>query len=42
VPSPCKGHLLCRISVASTNDIAIEAGPLQGGLPFNVSYNGKA
>ena len=42
VPSPCGGHLLCLISEASTNDTALEAGPLQGGLPFGVTYRGKA
>jgi len=42
VPAPCGGHLLCLISEASTNDTALEAGPLQGGLPFSVTYGGKA
>jgi len=28
--APCGGHLLCRISVLSTNNTAEEAGPLQG------------
>jgi hypothetical protein len=30
MPSPCGGHLLCRISVASTNNNAQKVGPLQG------------
>ena len=42
VPSPCGGHLLCRISVASTYDSAQEVGPLQGGLPYSATYRGKA
>ena len=42
VPSPCGGHLLCLISEQSTNDIALEAGPLQWGLTFGVTYREKA
>ena len=42
VPSPCGGHLLCRISVSSKDGTAQEAGPLPGGLAFSVTYGGKA
>ena len=42
VPSPCGGHLLCLIPEEATNDTALEAGPLPGGLPFSVTYVGKA
>jgi len=37
MPAPCGGHLLCRDSEKSINDTALEAGPLQGGLPINVT-----
>jgi len=40
VPSPCGGHLLCRISVSSKDGIAQEDGPLPGGLPCSVIYGG--
>ena len=42
VPSPCGGHLLCLISEASTNDTALEAGPLQGGPPVQCDLWGKS
>jgi len=40
--SPCGGHLLCLMSESSIDDSALEAGPLQGGLPSCVTYKGKA
>jgi hypothetical protein len=40
--SPCGGHLLCLMSESAIDDSALEAGPLQGGLPYGVTYKGKA
>jgi len=40
--SPCGGHLLCLMSESSIDDSALEAGPLQGGLSFSMTYKGKA